>query len=117
MHLDIQNALLSLLSVKPMTGYDLKKVMQESAYMHWSGNNNQIYKALLALQEEGLAVCETRLQEGAPSKKVYTVTQEGRGVLKSWLRSAASLARPLSISIWTHPSARLDSSPKSKPRL
>ena len=51
--MDIQNALLSMLSVKPMTGYDLKKAMQESAYMHWSGNNNQIYKALLALQEEG----------------------------------------------------------------
>jgi len=85
--LDIQNALLSMLSVKPMTGYDLKKAIQESAYMHWSGNNNQIYKALLALQEEGLAVCETHHQEGAPSKKVYSVTEEGREVLKSWLKS------------------------------
>lgn len=85
--MDIQNALLSMLSVKPMTGYDLKKAMQESAYMHWSGNNNQIYKALLALQEEGLAVCETHHQEGAPSKKVYSVTEEGREVLKGWLKS------------------------------
>jgi len=85
---DIQYALLSMLSVEPMTGYDLKKAMQDAAYMPWSGNNNQIYKALLALQEEGLTVCEVRHQAGAPSKKVYSVTEEGREVLKGWLKSA-----------------------------
>jgi DNA-binding PadR family transcriptional regulator len=86
--MDIQNALLGMLSVRPMTGYDLKKVMQDSAYMHWSGNNNQIYKALLALEDEGFAQSEVQHQEGAPSRKVYTLTEEGREALKEWLKSA-----------------------------
>jgi DNA-binding PadR family transcriptional regulator len=86
--MDIQYALLSMLNCRPMTGYDLKKAIQESAFMHWSGNNNQIYKALLALQEEGLTSCEVCHQDSAPSKKIYSITEEGRGVLKDWLKSA-----------------------------
>ncbi len=86
--MDIQFALLSMLSCRPMTGYDLKKAMQESAFMHWSGNNNQIYKALLALEDEGWVRGEVQHQEGAPSKKTYTITKEGVGELKNWLKSA-----------------------------
>ena len=85
--MDIQYALLGMVSCRPMTGYDLKKVMQESAFMHWSGNNNQIYKALLALEDEGLVQGEVQHQEGAPSKKIYTITQEGICELKNWLKS------------------------------
>jgi DNA-binding PadR family transcriptional regulator len=47
----INFAVLGILSYQPMSGYDLKKIMQDSVYMHWSGNNNQIYKALLELLE------------------------------------------------------------------
>lgn len=86
--MDIQYALLGMVSCRPMTGYDLKKLMQESAFMHWSGNNNQIYKALLALEDEGLVQGEVQHQEGAPSKKIYTITQEGIRELKNWLKSA-----------------------------
>jgi DNA-binding PadR family transcriptional regulator len=49
----INNAILGLLSYRPMTGYEIKKIIQDSSYMHWSGNNNQIYKALLELAEDG----------------------------------------------------------------
>ena len=43
--MSIHHAILGLLSWKPHTGYDLKKVFEDSAFMHWSGNNNQIYRA------------------------------------------------------------------------
>ena len=75
--MSIQHAMLGILSYKPMTGYDLKKRMQDSPYMHWSGNNNQIYKALLELSEDGFVTSETVHQDGAPSKKIYTVTEAG----------------------------------------
>ncbi len=87
--MDIQFALLSMLSCRPMAGYDMKKVIQESPYLSWSGNNNQIYKALLLLQQEGFVQCEVQHQQGAPDKKVYTVTQEGREELKGWLMSSS----------------------------
>ncbi len=86
--MSIQYAILGFLSWRPATGYDLKKQFEESTFMYWSGNNNQIYKSLLALQEEGLVKNETIHQEGAPSKKVYTITMEGMEKLKSWVMTS-----------------------------
>lgn len=86
--MSIQYAILGFLSWKPSTGYDLKKLFEESTFMYWSGNNNQIYKSLLALQEEGLVKNETIHQESAPSKKIYTITQKGLEKLKSWVTTS-----------------------------
>ncbi|MDF2905596.1 MAG: putative transcriptional regulator [Herbinix sp.] len=86
--MSIQYAILGFLSWRPSTGYDLKKLFEESTFMYWSGNNNQIYKSLLTLQEEGLVTNETIHQEGAPSKKVYTITKAGIERLKSWVTTS-----------------------------
>ncbi len=84
----INHAILGILSYRSMTGYDLKKVIQESAFMHWSGNNNQIYKALVGLLEDGFVTNEVKHQENLPSKKIYTITREGLDELKEWAASA-----------------------------
>ncbi len=83
----IQTAILGLLNKKAMSGYDLKKAMQESLIMYWSGNNNQIYKVLLELKNQGLVSCQTEHQESAPSKKVYTITAQGRLTLEGQICS------------------------------
>ena len=85
--MSIQYAILGLLSSQPMTGYDLKKIMQASPFMHWSGNNNQIYKSLVELLEAGYVTSELKHQESSPSKKIYTITQEGIKALKKWVLS------------------------------
>jgi DNA-binding PadR family transcriptional regulator len=85
--MSIQNAILGLLSWRPATGYDLKKAMEASSSMYWSGNNNQIYKSLVQLQAEGLVTNEAEHREGAPSRKVYSVTQRGQEALSNWVRS------------------------------
>lgn len=82
--MSIKHAILGILSRLPLTGYDLKKIMQDSAYMPWSGNNNQIYKALVELLEEGCLTNEVRHQASAPSKKIYTITDRGLAELKQW---------------------------------
>ncbi len=84
----INHAILGILSYRPMSGYDLKKVIQDSLFMHWSGNNNQIYKALLELLEEGLVTGEVVHQENPPSKKIYTITSGGLDTLKAWTACA-----------------------------
>jgi DNA-binding PadR family transcriptional regulator len=71
-----------------MTGYDVKKIMQESIFMHWSGNNNQIYKALAELLGDGFVTNEIKYQESVPPKKIYTITREGLYELKEWAASA-----------------------------
>jgi DNA-binding PadR family transcriptional regulator len=89
--MSIQYAILGLLSWKPMTGYDIKKLMQESDFMYWSANNNQIYKSLIQLSKEGLVTSETRHQESLPSKKIYTITEDGRRKLNEWTGSSPEL--------------------------
>ena len=85
--MSIKFAILGLLSWKPSTGYDLKKVFEESSAMYWSGNNNQIYKSLVQLLDEGLVTNEIRHQDSSPSKKVYTITDEGLAELREWTLS------------------------------
>ncbi len=87
----IEYAILGILSLRPMTGYDLKKVMQESQFMHWSGNNNQIYKALVELLEQDYVQNEVQHQDGAPSKKLYTITPAGREAIAAWSAAAPEL--------------------------
>lgn len=85
--MSIQLAILGLLSWKPSSGYELKKVFEDSPYLYWSGNNNQIYKTLLQLQKEELISCQTIHQDGSPSKKIYSVTPQGMNMLKTWIIS------------------------------
>ncbi|WP_341877799.1 DUF4180 domain-containing protein [Defluviitalea saccharophila] len=86
--MSIKYAILGILSWKSSTGYELKKFFKESSILYWSGNNNQIYKALLQMQEEGLVKSEVIHQESSPSKKIYTITEEGLSELKEWILSA-----------------------------
>lgn len=85
--MSINYAILGMLSYEPMTGYDLKKIMQESPFMYWSGNNNQIYKALVELLDEGYVTSEIYHQDSSPSKKIYTITDDGSAELKRWTQS------------------------------
>jgi PadR family transcriptional regulator, regulatory protein AphA len=82
--MSLNHAILGIVSRRPLTGYDLKKIMQDTAYMPWSGNNNQIYKALVELLERGYLTNEIQHQDGAPSKKIYTITEQGLMELKRW---------------------------------
>jgi len=86
--MSIHFALLGLLSCRPLTGYDLKKIIQDSPFMYWSGNNNQIYKALVELLEEEWVTCEVQQQESAPPKKIYTITAVGLAELKKGVLTA-----------------------------
>lgn len=85
--MSIQYAILGLLSWKPMTGYDIKKLMENSSILYWSGNNNQIYKSLVQLHENGLVTAQVQHQEGTPSRKIYTITETGLSALKEWTLS------------------------------
>jgi DNA-binding PadR family transcriptional regulator len=79
--------MLGLLSYTPLTGYDIKKLMQDSSFMYWSGNNNQIYKALVEMDKDGFVQSEVVAQANAPAKKVYTLTSDGLDELMGWLAS------------------------------
>jgi len=83
----IQYAILGLLSWQPLSGYDLKKLIAESSVMYWSGNNNQIYRALVQLHEANLVAYQVQQQESLPAKKIYSITEKGEAELRKWVLS------------------------------
>lgn len=89
--MDLRATLLGLLAAHPASGYDLKQIITDSEVYYWSGNNNQIYKTLLELQQEGLVTCEVLQQESLPAKKIYAVTQPGQAALRASLLDAPEL--------------------------
>jgi PadR family transcriptional regulator, regulatory protein AphA len=86
--MDLRAAILGLLSWKPSSGYDLKRIISDSDVFYWSGNNNQIYKSLIELQGEGLVTHQVQLQESLPAKKIYSITEKGLSELSRNLLAA-----------------------------
>lgn len=89
--MEIQFAILGLLSGSPLSGYDIKKIIAESDLFYWSGNNNQIYNSLVQLHQEGLVTVEVQAQESLPARKVYSITPAGRDVLRRWMLAEPEL--------------------------
>jgi PadR family transcriptional regulator AphA len=89
--MSIESAILGLLSLKPLSGYDIKKMISDSELFYWSGNNNQIYTSLVAMHKRGLVSQEVQLQEALPAKKIYAITKAGRAELHRWLLSEPEL--------------------------
>jgi PadR family transcriptional regulator AphA len=85
--MSIEYAILGLLNLRPLTGYDIKKMFAGSAVIYWSGNNNQIYTTLVKLHENELVSVEVELQADRPSRKIYSITAKGQAELKKWLLS------------------------------
>lgn len=84
----IKYAILGFLSWRPLAGYDLKKLFVDAGFIYWSGNNNQIYRTLVELHQEGLVADEVIVQERGPARKVYTITAAGLAQLHAWLLTA-----------------------------
>ncbi|MEA4906373.1 MAG: PadR family transcriptional regulator [Anaerolineaceae bacterium] len=87
----IRYALLGFLSWRPFSGYDLKKMIAHSSAFYWSGNNNQIYRTLIQLHQEGLVSQEIQLQDSLPAKKLYSITDAGQEALHAWALATPEL--------------------------
>jgi DNA-binding PadR family transcriptional regulator len=68
-NLSIEYAILGLLSWKPFSGYDLKKIIAESDVYYWSGNNNQIYNRMVSLHKQGLVTQEVLPQSSGTVRR------------------------------------------------
>src|ERR1700694_4574756 len=78
-------AVLGALSVCPGSGYDIKKLMEQSTSNFWNESYGQIYPILKQLVEEELATSRAEKQEGKPERYIYTLTEQGREELQRWL--------------------------------
>jgi DNA-binding PadR family transcriptional regulator len=79
------DVLLGLLTIAPMSGYDLGQAIRESVGFFWNESYGQIYPNLKALAAEGLVTSKTERQKGKPDRHIYSITKTGRERLTAWL--------------------------------
>lgn len=78
-------ALLGLLTIEPMSGYDLGLNVRASVGHIWSESYGQIYPNLKKLAAAGLVSAKTERGKGRPDRNVYSITEKGREQLVEWL--------------------------------
>ncbi len=76
--MDIKSILLGFLNRQPLTGYDLKKRFSISFSFFSGASYGSIYPALKKMEREGLVTQQMEIQDGAPNRKVYSITAAGR---------------------------------------
>lgn len=79
-----QYAILGILSIKPMSGYEIRKTMAESTQYFWSESNGQLYPTLAKLAEDKY-IKSKDLYENNKHKIIYSLTATGKKKLCSWL--------------------------------
>jgi PadR family transcriptional regulator AphA len=85
-----QFAVLGLLSLGAMSGYDLKQLSTWSVGHFWREGYGQIYPTLRQLEKERLVTKKTERQKGKPDRNVYSLAPAGLERLKQWLASPAN---------------------------
>jgi PadR family transcriptional regulator len=88
-------ALLLLLSERPTHGYELLERLP-SVLGGERVDVGNIYRALRALEEEGLVDSLWQAELPGPAKRTYTLTPEGHAALRAWLESLRALRDDLS---------------------
>ncbi|WP_332601639.1 PadR family transcriptional regulator [Arthrobacter sp. S2(2024)] len=91
--MSLRYALLALLSVEPMTGYDLSKRFESSVAYVWHAPDSQIYPELRKMEKDGLLAGE-EIPWGPRGKKTqYRITAEGRAAFRDWMNTPLEYSR------------------------
>lgn len=83
--MSLRNAILALLTVEPMTGYDLLKQFEASVGHVWHAPDSQIYPALRAMEKDGLLEGTDVTWGQRGTKRRYAITESGRAAFREWM--------------------------------
>src|SRR5438477_5551708 len=86
--------ILGMLSLRPMSGYDIKQVADASVRHFWAISYGQIYPELKNLVDAGLVSSEDT-SVGDRRRTVYSLTKSGSEALGAW--AAMTHAVPVEI--------------------
>jgi DNA-binding PadR family transcriptional regulator len=78
-------AILGLISQRPLTGYDLRKVFATTPMGHFSSSPGAIYPALRRIEEAGWIRSVTTAGRSRRQRMVHEITARGRNVLQEHL--------------------------------
>ncbi len=85
----IQHFLLGILAMRPLYGYQIKKICDAHFSQLRPLNYGSIYPNLKRLMNKGLVTQTVNPQDNRPNRKVYTITERGRREFQKWLHQPA----------------------------
>ncbi len=88
--MSLRYALLALLTVEPMTGYDLSKQFQSSVSHVWHAPDSQIYPELRRMEKDGLLEGVEVAWGPRGKKREYHITDAGLEAFRSWMNETLS---------------------------
>ncbi|MCW4385973.1 PadR family transcriptional regulator [Salinibacterium sp. SYSU T00001] len=91
--MSLRHAILALLTVEPMTGYDLLKQFEASVGHVWHAPDSQIYPALRAMEKDGLLEGADVTWGQRGTKRRYTITESGRAEFRAWMDTPLAYPR------------------------
>jgi len=80
----LSHTILAVLAHSPHSGYDISKRFDETVSCYWQASQQQIYRELGKMGQQGWVTFETVPQEGKPDKKIYHMTPAGKQELLRW---------------------------------
>ena len=83
-------ALLGLLDLQPMHGYELHQRLTTELGHIWHVSLSQVYNILKRLESKGLISGVVHRQENLPSRRTLHLTEFGNEHYEAWLRSPSS---------------------------
>ena len=86
---DLALAILGLLSLRPASGYDLRKVFLTTAIKAFSASPGAVYPALRRLEKDGLIEGAVERKHALRPRMIFTLTRKGRDTL------VATLTKPV----------------------
>lgn len=84
-----QYSVLGVLMEGSFSGYEIKKMINNSIGFFWSENFGNIYPVLRSLEKEGLVGKKKVIQDKKPVKNVFTITDRGKEHFIKWLNKPA----------------------------
>jgi DNA-binding PadR family transcriptional regulator len=88
----LDKIILGMLKERPMTGYEIKKEMEQSTDFFYNTSYGSIYPMLKKLEESCLVTCIEDIQMGR-LRKTYTITASGMKEFENWLAGSMEIAR------------------------
>ncbi|MET7453439.1 PadR family transcriptional regulator [Streptomyces sp. NPDC005574] len=93
--MSLKYAVLAALLEGEASGYELSKVFDVSLANFWPATPQQLYRELERLAQDGLIEARVVQQERRPNKRMFTLTEAGRGDLAAF--AAEPTRRPTAI--------------------
>jgi DNA-binding PadR family transcriptional regulator len=91
--MSLRYALLAILRVGPLSGYDLAKQFAQSVGHVWHAPDSQIYPELRKMEAEGLVEGEQQARGERGHRRLYHVTPAGDAAFTDWMAAPLDYQR------------------------